>query len=105
MTITAWFNVPELREDLARLLKESVLATALEVLESRAKATLPSMQVDVTTLALTHAHLAGYQKAISDLISLAQPPSISKWSIANTGLTEEWAYITPKDTPSTSTQQ
>lgn len=104
MTITAWFSVPELREDLARLLKESVLATALQVLESRAKATLPSMQVDVTTLALTHAHLAGYQKAINDLISLAQPPSISKRAIASTGAADEWGYITPKDTPSTQQQ-
>lgn len=95
MTITAWYNVPELREELARLMKETVLSTALEVLSVQAKAKLPSMQVDVTTLALTHAHLAGYQKALDDLVALTQPPLIAKRAIANSGTADEWGHATP----------
>jgi hypothetical protein len=53
------------------------------------------MQVDVTTLALTHAHLAGYQKAIDDLVALTQLPLVAKRSISNTGTTDEWGYATP----------
>ena len=95
MTITAWYNVPELREELARLMKETVLSTALEILSTQAKAKLPSMQVDVTTLALTHAHLAGYQKALDDLIALTQPPLIAKRALANSGTVDEWGHATP----------
>ena len=92
MTITAWYSVPELREELARLTKETVLSTALEVLSLQAKAKLPSMQVDVTTLALTHAPLAGYQKALDDLVALTQPPLIAKRAIVNSGTTDEWGH-------------
>ncbi len=92
MTITAWYSVPELSEELARLTKETVLSTALEVLSLQAKAKLPSMQVDVTTLALTHAHLAGYQKALDDLVALTQPPLIAKRAIVNSGTTDEWGH-------------
>ena len=92
MTITAWYSVPELREELARLIKNTALSTALEVLSLQAKARMPSMQVDVTTLALTHAHLAGYQKALDDLVALTQPPLIAKRAIVNSGTTDEWGH-------------
>lgn len=92
MTITAWYSVPELREELARLIKNTALSTALEVLSLQAKARMPSMQVDVTTLALTHAHLAGYQKALDDLTALTQPPLIAKRAIVNSGTTDEWGH-------------
>lgn len=98
MTITNWYSVPELREELARLVKETVLATALEVLSTKAKATLPSMQVDVTTLALTHAHLAGYQKALDDLMALSRLPLVSKRTLTpDPSITDEWGHAMPKN--------
>ena len=91
MTLQDWFKVPEKQEELARLLRDTVLAHAVDFLSQRAKARLPSANVDTTALALTHAHLAGYQKALDDLVTLSQPPPTTK----RKPVESEWMHISP----------
>jgi hypothetical protein len=96
MTVTDWHNVPELREELKLLMEKTVLSSALNLLSLKAKARPLTLGADVTALALTHAHLAGYQKALDDFAALAQPPQRAPGlRKSDDPLAGEWGYVQP----------
>lgn len=84
MTTELWYNSPNMMEDLRGLLAEGALHEAVLILQERAKARkIP--EADITSLALQHATLVGYQKALDDLINLSRPvkkrtlPKLTEW--------------------------
>lgn len=89
MTLTQQWYVTHLpQEELGRLLTSTCLQQAVAILQSQAKPkTLKS--ADPVSLALTHAQLVGYQKAIDDLIALSAPRNAKQLS----ALPTEWSHI------------
>jgi hypothetical protein len=73
MNSERWYKSPNLMSDLAGMLADGPLHEAMLILKERAKARRLT-NADVTALALQHAHLVGYQKALDDLNDLSQPP-------------------------------
>ena len=87
MTTEDWYRSPTAMHELAGLLKDGVLKDAVEVLKENARATSFATN-DLATIALRHASLAGYTKALNDLIALATPPKNQK-KVAP----EAWSHI------------
>ena len=84
MNSDLWYNSPNMMEELRALLAEGPLHEAMTILQERANARkIPG--VDLTALALQHATLVGYQKALDDLINLSRPvkkrtlPKLTEW--------------------------
>ena len=84
MNSDLWYNSPNMMEELRALLAEGPLHEAMIILQERAKARkIP--EADLTALALQHATLVGYQKALDDLINLSRPvkkrilPKLTEW--------------------------
>lgn len=73
MNAKEWYNSPTLMVELAKAIHEEPLKSLLAVLQTRAKAQIINSN-DVTQIALTHATLSGYQKALDDIIALSQAP-------------------------------
>jgi hypothetical protein len=90
MTTEDWYRSPTAMTELAALLKEGALKDAIEVLKEESRATSFNTN-DLATISLRHASMAGYNKAINDLIALATP---TKKISRNTPL--EWEHIKPR---------
>jgi poly-D-alanine transfer protein DltD len=72
MTLHDWYLNPEPQQELRRLMEATVLGSALELLQARAKVGAIT-SADTTFLALQHAVASGYQKALDDLEALSRP--------------------------------
>lgn len=92
MTLTQkWYVTPIPQQELDRLITSSCLGAALEILQNQAKAR-GIKSVDPVTIALSHAQLAGYQKAIDDLIALSAPKNVK----GPATLPTEWSHLNPQ---------
>lgn len=90
MTHPEWYQADQRHEELAILLKTSVLPVALEVLQhANRPRSIPSN--DTTELALMHATHVGYQRALDDLARLALPATVRPKSLAS----REWKHAKP----------
>lgn len=90
MTTDLWYQSPTAMHDLAALLADGALADAMLILQERAKAReVPNG--DLTAIALSHATLTGYQKALDDLRRLSQPPKKPDHKARAEALSE-WAH-------------
>jgi hypothetical protein len=77
MNLQDWYSNPETHQELQRLLGTSVLRGAVDLLQQRAR--VPQLRTtDLNELALQHAIASGYQKALDDLVALAQIPVAKK---------------------------
>lgn len=74
MTTEDWYRSPTAMHELAGLLEKGVLKEAMELLKANA---LPAAlrTCDVTAIALNHAVLSGYNKALQHLEALATNPT------------------------------
>lgn len=90
MNAEDWYRSPTAMQELAGLLKDGALKDAVEVLKEGSRASSFATN-DLATIALRHASLAGYTKALNDLVALASPPKTQK-----TSALEEWSHIKPK---------
>ena len=90
MTAAQWYQSPTAMIELDKLLREGSLKDAMEVLKEESRATSFNTN-DLATIALRHASLAGYQKALNDLVALSMPPKKLKKQTL-----EEWAHIAPQ---------
>lgn len=72
MNLKDWYTSPTLMLELQKALQEEPMKSLMSVLQSRAKAR-PVSTNDVTQIALEHATLSGYQKALDDIATLSQP--------------------------------
>ena len=85
MNIKDWYSSPTLMVELAKAIHEEPLKSLLAVLQSRAKAQIINSN-DVTQIALAHAALSGYQKALDDITALSQAPKQKPTPL------EEWTH-------------
>ena len=90
MTTEDWYRSPTAMHELAGLLNDGALKDAVEVLKEGSRATSFATN-DLATIALRHASLAGYHKALNDLVALASPLKNQKSSAL-----EAWSHIKPK---------
>lgn len=89
MTLTQlWYTTNHPQEELGRLLTSTCLKDAVGILQSQAKPK-SIKTADPVSLALTHAQLVGYQRAIEDLLALAAPRNMKQLA----ALPAEWSRI------------
>jgi hypothetical protein len=74
-SLAEWYQTPEPHKELRRLLDETALGVAVNILQERARIG-PLDSTDTTQIALQHAIASGYQKALNDLDALSRPRSI-----------------------------
>jgi regulator of sirC expression with transglutaminase-like and TPR domain len=89
-SIQKWYTTHLPQEELDRLISTTCLGEALSILKQHAKVP-PVKSNDLTAIALAHAQLAGYQKAIDDLIALSAPRNRKQLA----PLPTEWSYLNP----------
>lgn len=89
MSVKDWYLSPTLMLELSIALQEEPLKSLMSLLQSRAKAKTINSN-DVTYIALEHATLSGYQKALDDIIALSQPQKQKPTPL------EEWTHKKPQ---------
>jgi len=89
-SIQKWYTTHLPQEELDRLITTTCLGEALSILKEHAKVN-PVKSNDLTVIALAHAQLAGYQKAIDDLLALAAPRNRKPLA----PLPSEWSHLNP----------
>lgn len=89
-SIQKWYTTHLPQEELDRLITTTCLGEALDILKQHAKVP-PVKSNDLTAIALSHAQLAGYQKAIDDLLALAAPRNRKQLA----PLPTEWSHLNP----------
>jgi len=86
-----WYVTPLPQQELDRLITSTCLGDAIGILQAQAKPKMLKSSEPVA-IALAHAQLVGYQKAIDDLVALSAPRNVKPLS----ALPTEWSHLNPQ---------